>query len=210
MELITISRYQIDHLDKQYRTNLINSITGFKSVALIGSQNKASATNLALFSQIIHVGANPPLLGILFRPHTVPRHTLENILENQFFTVNHLQEAFVEKAHQTSARWDTSEFDACHLTPLYSPSLKAPYVEEAQVRLGLQYVEHHTLTVNQSVFLVGEILEIILPQQVIGEDGFVDLMQAGTLTCSGLDSYHSTQKVVRYSYAKPNLPLKKI
>jgi hypothetical protein len=35
-------------------------------------------------------------------------------------------------------------------------------------------------------------------------DGFVDLEKAGTLTCSGLDSYHKTARIARLSYAKPD------
>jgi len=35
-------------------------------------------------------------------------------------------------------------------------------------------------------------------------DGFIDLENAETITCSGLDSYHKTQKIWRLSYAKPN------
>jgi hypothetical protein len=33
-------------------------------------------------------------------------------------------------------------------------------------------------------------------------DGFIDLENAGTITVSGLDSYHSTKKIERLSYAK--------
>ena len=31
-------------------------------------KNENRARNLAIFSQVIHVGANPPLMGVLFRP----------------------------------------------------------------------------------------------------------------------------------------------
>ena len=52
-------------------------------------------TNLAIFSQIFHIGANPPLVGILVRPDSVDRHTLRNIRETSWFTINHIQESFV-------------------------------------------------------------------------------------------------------------------
>jgi len=201
------TRSEIDQLEKRFRANLINSITGFKSVSLVGTISADGVTNLAVFSQVIHVGANPPLLGILFRPHTVPRHTLENILSTKAFTVNHIQKEFLEEAHHTSARWDGSEFEACGFTPKFTTNVSAPYVSEASLQLGLSYVEHYTLKCNETVFLVGEIQEILLPDQSISPDGFVDLVKAESLTCTGLDAYHQVQHPLRLTYAKPDRPV---
>ncbi len=201
---------QLSQLEKRFRTNLINSLTGFKSVALIGSQSSKGSTNLSIFSQIIHVGAKPPLIGILFRPHTVPRHTLENILDTKNFSINHIREDFIEKAHHTSARWDISEFEGTDLTPEYRSDFVAPFVAEASIKIGLTYVEHTILKCNETVFLVGEIQKVILPETCIGSDGFINLVEAGTMTCSGLDAYHEVQNPVRFTYAKPDRSVGKI
>ncbi|MGB3588974.1 MAG: flavin reductase [Tunicatimonas sp.] len=206
----TYTNAQLSQLEKRFRTNFINSLTGFKSVALIGSQSTEGITNLAVFSQIIHVGANPPLIGILFRPHTVPRHTLQNILDTKNFSINHIRKDFVEKAHHTSARWDISEFEGAKLTPAYIDDFSAPFVSEASIKMGLTYVEHYTLQSNETIFLVGEIQKIVLPENCIATDGFINLVGAGTMTCSGLDAYHEVQNPVRLTYAKPNQPVKKI
>lgn len=199
-----ISSEDIAQYDKRFRTNLINSLTGFKSVALIGTINEEAVENLAIFSQIFHVGANPPLIGILFRPHVVSRHTLENILKTNSFTINHINQDFLRQAHHTSARWEVSEFEGCDLHPEYSEAIKAPYVMEAHIQIGCTLAERQTLQVNQTELVVGEIREVRLKDDYILEDGFIDIEKAGTLTCSGLDSYHSTNKIVRYSYAKPD------
>ena len=203
----TYSNADLSQLDKRFRTNLINSLTGFKSVSLVGTQSSEGEHNLAIFSQIIHVGANPPLIGILFRPHTVPRHTLENILDTTFFTINHIRGSFIEQAHQTSARWDISEFTGTGLTPESSDEFEAPFVAEATIKIGLTYVEHYTLQCNKTVFLVGEIQKVNLPANCIGSDGFVDLVKAESITCSGLDAYHEVKRPTRLAYAKPNQPV---
>ncbi|MFN6039875.1 MAG: flavin oxidoreductase, partial [Bacteroidota bacterium] len=65
--------------EQRYRATFINSIGGFKSVALIGTKNSSGQTNLAIFNSLVHIGANPPLLGFIVRPDSVERHTLENI-----------------------------------------------------------------------------------------------------------------------------------
>ena len=205
--------FNSDHIasfDKRYRTNFINSLTGFKSVALIGSKNAEGTENLAIFSQIFHVGANPPLIGILFRPHTVSRHTLENILDTKEFTINHIRKEFLKEAHHTSARWEGSEFDACGLHTEYSENVKAPYVEEASIQIGCSFSEKQTIQANNTELVIAQIMEVRIKEDIIGEDGFIDIEEAGTLTCSGLDSYHATQKIARYAYAKPDKKLDEI
>ncbi|EMR03918.1 flavin reductase family protein [Cesiribacter andamanensis] len=191
-------------METRYRTNLINSLSGFKSLNLVGTHSSTKQTNLAVFSQVFHIGADPALLGLLVRPHTVPRHTLENIQETGDFTLNHIREEFMLQAHHTSARWEESEFSACHLTPWYSGHLSAPYVAEANVRIGLRLQETTPLACNNTVLLIGSVEEIWLPTGCLLADGFVDLQKAGSLTCSGLDSYHKVYKGMRLSYAKPH------
>jgi len=108
----------IENMDKRFRANFINSVTGFKSANLLGSISKDGVTNLAVFSSVTHLGSNPALLGFVTRPTVVPRHTYSNIKENKQFTVNHINSSIIAQAHQTAARYDSevSEFDATGLT----------------------------------------------------------------------------------------------
>jgi flavin reductase (DIM6/NTAB) family NADH-FMN oxidoreductase RutF len=197
--------------EKPYRTNFVNSVSGFKSANLIGTISKEGKTNLAIFSSVIHVGANPPALGFLMRPVSVERHTYTNIKETNHFTVNHINKEIFKQAHQTSARYekDVSEFDACGLTPEYSEIIKAPYVKESKIKIGLKYVEENEIKFNGTIFIVGEIVELILPEEIISKDGYVDIEKAGTIATSSLDSYHETERIARLAYAKPGSQPKK-
>jgi len=199
-------------LEKHYRTNLVNSLIGFKSANLIGTISKEGKTNLAIFSSVIHVGANPPLMGFLMRPVSVERHTYSNIKETGCFTINHINKEIYKQAHQTSGRYDknVSEFDACGLTPEYTETIKAPYVKESTIKIGLRFVEGQEIKSNGTIFIVGEIVEIILSDDVIAKDGYVDIERAGTIAISGLDSYHETKSIARLSYAKPGVEPKEI
>ena len=58
--------------------------------------------------------------------------------------------------------------------------------------------------IGETIFIIGEIQNVYLPENCINIDGFVDIEATGTITCSGLDSYHLTKKLSRLSYAKPN------
>ena len=75
-------------LDERFRRNLINSLHGVRPALLVGTTSATGTDNLAVFSQVLHIGANPPLTGILFRPDSVERHTLTNIRNNGAFTLN--------------------------------------------------------------------------------------------------------------------------
>jgi flavin reductase (DIM6/NTAB) family NADH-FMN oxidoreductase RutF len=209
---MNITKKEIINFEKHYRTNFVNSLTGFKSANLIGTISKEGKTNLAIFNSVIHVGANPPLMGLLMRPVSVERHTYNNIKEINFFTINHINQEIFKQAHQTSARYDkdVSEFDECGLTPEYSEIIKAPYVKESKIKIGLKFVEEQKIKFNGTIFIVGEIVEIILPDHVVAKDGYVDIEKAGTIAISGLDNYHDTKSIARLSYAKPGIEPKEI
>lgn len=200
-----ISADDITAMDKRYRVNFINSLPGFKSANLIGTQNSDGHTNLAVFSSVIHMGSNPPLFGFVTRPTVVPRHTYRNLKQTGHFTLNHIHPGIFKAAHQSSARYpeEVSEFDAVGLTPVFSEKIKAPYVRESSIKIGLELVEEHNITANGTILVIGRVLELFLSKEIIGEDGFLDLEKAETVCISGLDAYHKTQKLDRLPYAKP-------
>lgn len=201
-----ISSADIQAFEKRYRTNLINCLSGFKSLNLVGTKNSDGTPNLALFSQVIHVGANPPLQGILFRPAVVPRHTLENIYETRQFTINQVHRSFYKEAHWTSANWEENEFEKVGLQEEYIEGYHAPFVKESRIKSVLNFKERLLIQTNQTTLLVGEIQELIIDNELIEADGFLNLEKAETVTVSGLDSYHTTQRLGRLSYAKPDQP----
>ena len=199
----------IAEMEKQYRVHLINSLGGFKSVVLVGTADAQQHTNLAIFSSVFHIGANPPLIGLVFRPTPPERNTYNNILETGFYTLNHLNESILNQAHQTSARYDkeVSEFDVTGLTAEFKSDFYAPFVAESNIQIGLAFKEKIDITINNTTLIIGEIVQLFVPENAIQADGFLDIEQANTLTCSGLDSYHKTVQLDRLSYAKPGLEI---
>lgn len=197
---------EIMNMEKQERVHFANSLGGFKSVGLIGTQNNKNQTNLAIVDSILHIGSNPPLFGMVFRPGVVERHTLENILQTGFYTINHINEKIYKQAHQTSARYDRncSEFDVTGLTPEYKNNFLAPFVKESKVQLAMEFKERITLSINNTVLIIGEVKEVYFPENCMQKDGFLDIEKAESITCSGLDSYHKTTQISRLSYAKPD------
>ena len=99
--------FSIDEIkgwDRFYRANFINSLQGFKPVSLLGTVSENGSPNLAIFSNIIHIGADPVLIGFINRPVEAAPHTIQNIELTKQYTINHIQPSFVAAAHQTSAK----------------------------------------------------------------------------------------------------------
>jgi flavin reductase (DIM6/NTAB) family NADH-FMN oxidoreductase RutF len=200
-----IDSTELLEMERRYRANFINSLTGFKSLALVGTVAKNAQKNLAVFNSIVHLGAHPPLIGMVIRPDSVDRHTLQNILETGYYTINHVQEEIIQKAHQTAARYPKtiSEFDAVGLKDEVIHDFPAPFVKASIIKIGIQFKEKVPFAINGTIFVIGEIKQITLPKDVVHADGFVDLVKAGTITNSGLDSYHVVLDGKRFPYAKP-------
>ncbi len=194
----------IENMAQRVRANFINSLSGFKSGNLIGTRSPDGIDNLAVVSSVFHIGAHPPLLGMIMRPHTVARDTLQNIKETGEYTINHICHSIVDKAHQCSARYDSqlSEFEEVGLSPQRTDQVKAPYVLEASIKLGMQVQDIQLLAINKTELVIGQIVEVIIESKWMSEDGFVDIEGAGSVAVSALDSYHFTERIARLGYAK--------
>ncbi len=194
---------------KEDRLHFINAVPGFKSANLIGTKDLNNCYNLAVFSSVIHLGSHPPYLGFVTRPTTVPRHTLDNILNTAYYTINHIHKDFYPSAHQTSAKYERgeSEFDKVGLTPEPMSSIAVPYVQEASVKIGMEYVERHHITANDTLLVVGRIIEILIQESIIQDDHAIDLDKAGTVAISGIEGYHQTHLLDQLGYAQPGDPI---
>ena len=204
MSTIHFSGDDILNMEARKRATFMNSLSGFKSASLIGTIDNDNNTNLAIFSSVTHLGSNPALVGFVNRPDTVDRHTLDNIMQTNLFTINHINTSIFKQAHQTSARYpkNISEFDATGLTIEYINEFKAPFVKESRIKYGLELVEKHELKINGTILVIGKVIEVILPESCLLSDGAIDIEMAETIAISGLDSYHATNKIARLYYAK--------
>jgi len=195
--------------ERFYRANLINSITGYKPAMLIGTSDMEGRNNLAIFSSVVHLGADPALVGFIQRPVGVSGDTFRNITATGVYTINHVHASFVEKAHYTSARFssDVSEFDACKLTPEHIAGFAAPFVAESRVKLGMELVEVVPIVHNDTQLVIGRIVHLIMDPDCLREDGNIDLHSVDSVCISGLENYHQVKPLKSFPYAKvENLP----
>ena len=201
------SEEDILQMPKVKRLNIINSITGIKPANLISTIDERNRHNLAIFSSVVHLGSNPALIGFILRPQEkIRRHTYENILENGYYTINHLPNHKTLEGHYTSAKFDkeTSEYDVCHFTPEFQHDFPVPYVKESFLKMGLKHVESIPIKYNGTVMIVGKILQVYVAKGSLSEEGYINLEEAKSVGISGLNTYYDLKKIASYPYARPH------
>jgi len=204
IELKHFSLKDIKGFERFFRANLINSITGYKPANLIGAVSAKGDSNLAIFTSVVHLGANPPLLGFIQRPVGEFSHTYKNIKETGYFTVNHVHAEFAEKAHLTSAKYKAgvSEFEKCGLKEERLDGFIAPFVKESKIKMGLKFVKEMPIDLNDTVLMIGQIEHLFVDTVALPENGDLDLSAVNDICVSGLYTYNSVEKINTFPYAK--------
>lgn len=202
-----ISHEELDNFHHIYRINLINSCSGYKSANLIGTKSSNGIENVAVFSSVTHIGSNPPMLGFFCRPTTVLRNTYENIKSTGYYTVNHIHKNIIKDAHHTSAKYnaDISEFDKTNLISEYKNDFQAPFVKDAPLQLAMEYVEEYHIKANDTLLVIGKIIGLHVKDNLLEDDGFINLSKAQVATINGLDAYAVPDLNTRLTYQRPKL-----
>ena len=193
-------------LPSRYRAHLINSLSGFKSANLLGTVDAQGGSNLAMISSVVHLGADPALMGYITRPQTVTRDSVDNIVATGVYTFNQVNSLMLPAAHQCGAKYprEVSEFAATGLSEGYVDGFAAPYVQQSALSIGLRLVEKVLIKHNGTELVIGHIEWVRVPTAVIADDGYVALELLDSVAISGLDGYHRTQRIARYRYPEPD------
>ena len=201
-----LEKDKLAELERHYKLNLINSISGIKPANLVGTVSKDGQENVAIFSSVVHIGSNPPQLGIIFRPHEeIPRDTYRNILETGYYTINHVTTSIIKKAHYTSAKLkpDESEFERMKLSSEKIADFYSPFVGECSIKMGMKYVESVPLS-NGCVFVIGTVELLVVPDEAVNELGQIDLEISESAGISGLNTYYDFVKKDSFPYVRSN------
>jgi flavin reductase (DIM6/NTAB) family NADH-FMN oxidoreductase RutF len=206
------SKANIQSWERFYRSNFINCLSGFKSATLIGTINNVKQTNLSIFSNIVHLGADPATIGFINRPKEAAPHTIKNIGATGVYTMNHIHKNFIKQAHQTSAKYTEgeSEFENVGLTMEWKDNCRAPFVAESRVKYSMVLREIIPIKHNGTFLVVGAVEDIFVDENIIDKDGFLRIEKEGSITTLGIDGYYETDLIARFKYAKPGVETEKI
>ena len=200
-----LSTTAIKDMNRFYRGNLINSITGFKSASLLATRSKDGVDNVAVFSSVTHLGSNPAMFSFIQRPLGYGAgHTYENLKTTGQITLNHINNKLIKKAHQSSAKYDPeqSEFEILDIEKEERDGFTVPFVKDATIQVVASYVNDYFLEENNCRLVICKITDIFLNEKHLLDDGFVNLSEAGSAVINGLDGYGTGAIHERWSYAE--------
>ncbi len=205
--MIHFSKEQFKEWERFYRANLINSLSGFKATHLVATINTRGTPNLSLFHNVVHLGADPALIGLVNRPVAAAPHTIANIEATGMWTMNSVHPDMLAKAHQCSAKYEegVNEFEETGLTPEYKNDYPVPLVAGSAVQYAVKLVEIVPIRHNHTFFIIGSIEQMWLQEPLLQPDGFLRLDKAGVICSTGLDAYFTASFEARYQYAKPGI-----
>ena len=191
----------IKKLDKVYRLNLINSITGIKPANLIATKSKNGVDNVAIFSSVVHLGSNPAMIGFVMRPQSnTNTDTYQNILDTKFYTINHITQKIYKKAHMTSGKTDSSEFDILSIDKENS-DFNVPFIKGSPVQIGMKLLKTIDLP-NKCIFIIGEPEIILINDKIITSEGKINLSSGDIVGISGLDGYYNLNYLDSLEYVR--------
>ena len=112
--------------------------------------------------------SSPPCVSIALRKAT---YTYGNIVEQKAFTVSIPSQDFVREADYFGIATGRTEdkFLIAGLTPEKSELVNAPYVKEFPLSLECKLL--HTLEIGLHTLFIGEILDVKMEENVLGDDG---------------------------------------
>ena len=182
----------------------MNCLSGYKPASLIATANSDRKPNVAVFSNIVHIGADPAIIGFINRPREAAPHTIANIESTGCYTINHIHPEIVQRAHQTSAKYDlgVDEFKAVGLIAEYKEGVFAPFVLESKVKYAMELLEVIPIKHNNTFFVIGKLNEVWMEDGILLEDGYLDLEKGNSMVSLGIDGYYETKRHIRLPYAK--------
>ena len=125
--------------------------------------------------------------------------------ETGVFTINHISKDQIEDAHHSSAKYaeDISEFDQTNFEAEYKANCLAPFVKGAPVQIACRYVNDYLIKENDTLLVVGAIEHLFVQEEMLLEDGYVQLDKGEVVTVNGIDGYALPQLLARFPYARP-------
>ena len=195
---------EIQAMDRFYRGNFMNTLSGYKSASLLVSQDQNGLSNVAIFSNIVHLGADPGLIGFVNRPLQAAPHSLRNIEQTGLYTLNLIPRSIIEAAHQSSAKYPdgVSEFDHLGIHPLLLTEFACPFVQESPIKYGLKLEEIIPIKQNNTFFVIGSIQVAYVDPAIIDPDGFIRLEKEEIITSLGTEGYYLPTFLEKRPYAK--------
>jgi flavin reductase (DIM6/NTAB) family NADH-FMN oxidoreductase RutF len=143
--------------------------------------------------------SDPPCLAVSLRKAT---YTYGNIVARKAFTINVPSEIHARQADyfgMVSGR-NVDKFTAAGLTPVRSPIVDAPYIDEFPLVVECRLL--HSMEIGLHTQFVGEILDVKADASVFDGKGYVDIEKVRPILFEpGINTYHGVGKLLGRAFS---------
>ena len=159
--------------------------------------------NLAPYSQFTNLTFDPPyvLVSINRTPKGLRKDTCVNIEATGEFVYNIVPYALREQMNITAVPFppEVDEFEKAHLTKGDCRLVKCKRVAESPINLECKYVQTIVLPGDCKTgtvdIIIGKVVGVHIADEVIGDDGKIDMMKIHPLARMGYSDYTSVEHV---------------
>ena len=181
----------------------------FKSCAVprvigwLSTVSSDGVDNLAPYSQFTNLTFDPPyvLVSINRTPTGDRKDTAKNIEATGEFVYNIVPYALREQMNITAAPFppEVDEFDRAGLTKGECELVKCHRVAESPINLECRYVQTLVLPGDCKTgtvdIIIGKVVGVHIADEVLGEDGKIDMMKIKPLARMGYSDYTCVERV---------------
>jgi len=165
----------------------------------IGSYNADGKPNVMTASWVGICCSKPPAVTVSLRKAT---YTYHNIMATRAFTISVPSQKYAREADffgMVSGK-NISKFEATGFTPAKATKVNAPYVGEFQMVLECQVI--HTYEIGLHTQFIGEILEVMADEAIMGENGLPDLRKLDPFVYAAENqTYHAVSGYVGKAFS---------
>jgi flavin reductase (DIM6/NTAB) family NADH-FMN oxidoreductase RutF len=79
----------------------------------------------------------------------------------------------------------------------------APFVKGSPVQMEMKFIEEYHIKSNNVIHIIAEIKNLYIKDDILNQDGFLDLAKAKVAAINGLDAYAIAKNNTRFNYQRP-------
>jgi len=182
---------RLKDLDQKSIYKLMTSSIVPRPIAWVSTVSKDGIYNLAPFSYFAGVSSKPPLIIISIgrKDKYTKKDTLKNIEEVGDFVINIVTKELVDKMNITALPFDEEidEFERAGLTPAPSTLVKSPRVKESPINIECK--KFQIIQIEKMGLVLGEIVNIKVRDDLLTEDGYIDISKINLVGRLGSNEY---------------------
>jgi len=168
-------------------------------ILVVGSYDREGRPNVMTAAWGGICCSQPPSISVSLRKAT---YSYRNIIERKAFTINIPSETYSKEVDYFGlvSGKDEDKFSTTGLTPIKGEVVDAPYIKEFPLVIECRVI--HTIEIGLHTQFIGEILDVKVDEDKLGEDGNPDIEKIRPFFyVPGNRIYYSTGKYIGKAFS---------